>query len=475
MNAQRPKRRMNAHSALLNKYYEPKGGMNAQQRQKRELICQDAALLNKYSNGAALTDEEKKRVPRLQKNAQQRKRRRKDSALLNKYYEDDLPVTDEEEKRVLRLDTARNKKHWKRYYRNQKIFLYKRRQDFIASILEGEGGSTYDAIGDAAYSERLVELENEYDRNFNIRDIPVEEMEEVYEQIERDRWALTDATAVLRYAPLPNEPAADEEEAVPFVAPVKVRALCSHEGCKNQFKSGGLCYRHGAQRRACSMEGCMSQAQKEGVCVTHGAQTRRCDHEGCSKQVVRGGKCNSHGQSERPQMVWGQCSKCPTFSNTMQKVGGDLVCVCYPCMSHSGKGVQCSARGCIKYVHHTKGEKRELHCVFHRFMAFKRCIHPGCFNDALQGGVCWCHGANTKLCCYEAKLFDKSTKKWIVSHCTHYARKGGRCTMHMHGENIQECSYKKWLGLGLGLGYQKCTNRARNGGVCYDHYIESLI
>jgi hypothetical protein len=72
----------------------------------------------------------------------------------------------------------------------------------------------------------------------------------------------------------------------------------------------------------------MSQARKEGVCVTHGAQTRRCDHEGCSKQVVRGGKCNSHGQSERPQMVSGRCSKCPIFSNTMQKVDGDLVCVC---------------------------------------------------------------------------------------------------------------------------------------------------
>ena len=80
--------------------------MNAQQQQKRDRICQDAALLNKYSDGAALTDEEKKRVPRLQKNAQQRKRRREDSALLNKYYEDDLPVTDEEEKRVRRLDTA---------------------------------------------------------------------------------------------------------------------------------------------------------------------------------------------------------------------------------------------------------------------------------------------------------------------------------------------------------------------------------
>jgi hypothetical protein len=455
----------------------------AQQQQKREGICQDAALLKKYSIGTALTDEEKKRVQRLKKNAQQRKRRRNDTVLLNKYYDEevDLPVTEEEEKRVQQLDTARNTKHWKRYYRNtraarddeyyswRKTFLHKRRQDFVASILKGEGGSTYDAVGDAAYCERLVELENEYDRNFSLSlsAIPVEEMEEVYNRIENDRYALRDATAALVPTPLLNEPAADEEEAVPFVAPVKVRALCSHEGCKNQFRAGGLCSSHGAQRRACSMEGCMSQARKEGVCVTHGAQTRRCDHEGCSKQVVRGGKCNSHGQSERPQMVSGRCSKCPIFSNTMQKVDGDLVCVCYPCMSHSGKGVRCIARGCNKHVRPVKGETRELQCVFHRFMAFKRCIHPGCFNDALQGGVCWCHGANTKLCCYDAKLFDESTQKWIVSHCTHYARKGGECTMH--GVNIQEqtCSYNKWG--------QKCTNRARNGGVCYDHYFESLI
>ena len=39
----------------------------------------------------------------------------------------------------------------------------------------------------------------------------------------------------------------------------------------------------------------------------------------------------------------------------------------------------------------------------------------------------------------------------------------------MHGGNIQECSINKWLG--FGLGYQKCTNRVRNGGVCYDNYI----
>jgi len=187
--------------------------MNAQQRQKRDRICQDAALLNKYSDGAALTDEEKKRVPRLRKNAQQRKRRRKDSALLNKYYKDDFPETDEEEKSVRRLDTARNKKHWKRYYHStrvardeeyyswRKIFLYKRRQDSIESILEGEGGSTNDTIGDAAYSEHLVELENVYDHNFNIWDVPVEEMEKVYKQIESACWALKDATAALPSAP----------------------------------------------------------------------------------------------------------------------------------------------------------------------------------------------------------------------------------------------------------------------------------
>ena len=69
------------------------------------------------------------------------------------------------------------------YYSWQKSFLYKRQRDFIASILKGEGGSTYDAIKDAAYSERFVELENEYDRNFNIYGVPKEEMEEVYERL----------------------------------------------------------------------------------------------------------------------------------------------------------------------------------------------------------------------------------------------------------------------------------------------------
>ncbi len=267
----------------------------------------------------------------------------------------------------------------------------------------------------------MVELENEYDCNFSIMDLPVEEMEDVYTQMLIDCDALRDATAAPASTPLLNEPAADEEEAVQFFAPVKVKALCRHEGCSNQFQARGVCSRHGAKRRACRMKGCTRQAQKEGVCVKHGAKTKRCDYKGCSKQVVRGGKCNSHGQSERPEtLFYGKCSKCPVKSNGMKMVNGDLVFGSYPSMSHSGKGVQCVAEGCMKYVRPVKGEKRELQCVFHHFKELKKCIHPGCFNDGLQGGVCWCHGVNTKLCCYDTKLFDESMGKWTVSYCTKY-------------------------------------------------------
>jgi hypothetical protein len=60
----------------------------------------------------------------------------------------------------------------------------------------------------------VVELENEYDCNFSIMDVPVEEMEDVYTQMLNDHDALRDATAALASAPLLNEPATDEEEAV---------------------------------------------------------------------------------------------------------------------------------------------------------------------------------------------------------------------------------------------------------------------
>jgi hypothetical protein len=55
----------------------------------------------------------------------------------------------------------------------------------------------------------------------------------------------------------------------------------------------------------------------------------------------------------------------------MKMVDGDLVCGRYPYMSHSGKGVRCIDKGCMKYVQPVKGEQRELQCVFHHFKELK--------------------------------------------------------------------------------------------------------
>jgi hypothetical protein len=128
------------------------------------------------------------------------------------------------------------------------------------------------------------------------------------------------------------------------VAAVKVKALCCFEGCNNQIRAGGVCSRHGAKQiRTCSKEGCTKQAQSRGVCVAHGAKTKLCSHEGCTRQVVQGGKCKDHaGPAETFD---GSCSTegCHNIG-AMIKVNKVLVCKRYPCMSHSGKGVQCSAK-----------------------------------------------------------------------------------------------------------------------------------
>ena len=54
--------------------------------------------------------------------------------------------------------------------------------------------------------------------------------------------------------------------------------LCSHEGCTNGARKGGVCVTHGAKLKRCSHEGCANQARKGGVCTTHGAKVKRCSH-----------------------------------------------------------------------------------------------------------------------------------------------------------------------------------------------------
>jgi len=47
----------------------------------------------------------------------------------------------------------------------------------------------------------------------------------------------------------------------------KDKKICSHTGCTNQAKVGGVCNRHGAKR--CSRKGCRNIAKQGGMCQTH--------------------------------------------------------------------------------------------------------------------------------------------------------------------------------------------------------------
>ena len=81
---------------------------------------------------------------------------------------------------------------------------------------------------------------------------------------------------------------------------------CSHEGCTNQVRTGGVCTRHGAKVKTCKHEGCTTQARKGGVCTKHGLGRQgalrkkyTCSHEGCTNQGVKGGVCVSHGAKKK--------------------------------------------------------------------------------------------------------------------------------------------------------------------------------
>jgi hypothetical protein len=71
------------------------------------------------------------------------------------------------------------------------------------------------------------------------------------------------------------------------------RKRCSHEGCTNFAKKGGVCVTHGAMVKQCSREGCTNKAVKGGVCITHGAEVtcKCCTHEGCTNKARKGGVC----------------------------------------------------------------------------------------------------------------------------------------------------------------------------------------
>jgi hypothetical protein len=78
--------------------------------------------------------------------------------------------------------------------------------------------------------------------------------------------------------------------------------LCTFEGCSNQPRRGGVCWRHGGRDlvKRCSSEGCTDPVRKGGVCWRHGGKELlgRCNSEGCTNWAVRKGVCRRHGAKE---------------------------------------------------------------------------------------------------------------------------------------------------------------------------------
>lgn len=406
-----------------------------------------------------------------QKSAQQRLKRRENSIFLRAYH-GDVEMTAEEVERGHRLELARIKKNEKQRERHRlaaphMIEQQRLRRSEQRKILDAyrsgvEMTATEEERGRKLDLARRKKNEKQLERNHQTAG------ERKERKPDNLSLTVTDGCKGANVAATnTNKP---EKCLVPkyvdghWCMVEMVKPLCKFEGCKNQIRAGGVCSKHGSKRmRACSKEGCTKQAQSGGVCVAHGAKTKLCSDEGCTKQVVRGGKCKNHAGSA--DTFYGSCSAegCKRVGQ-MTKVNKVWVCKEYPCVSHSGRGVKCSAQGCPKYVKpmpHAQGDIPPMLCVFHRNLILRNCIHQGCKNVALQGGLCYDHGANTKLCCHDIRHFDRSKCEWKASVCNKYARKGGFCNGHSAKVTLCRC--------------RGCTNKCRNGDICNDCYMESLI
>jgi hypothetical protein len=96
---------------------------------------------------------------------------------------------------------------------------------------------------------------------------------------------------------------------------------CSHEGCTNLARKGGVCVTHGAKVKRCSFDGCINKAVKGGVCVTHGAKRKQCSHEGYKNGLIKGGVCITHGAKKIVAISRGVPTSCErrSLSRTWSK------------------------------------------------------------------------------------------------------------------------------------------------------------
>ncbi len=102
--------------------------------------------------------------------------------------------------------------------------------------------------------------------------------------------------------------------------------------------------------------------------------------------TIPGEMCKSHAQ----RFDGMQCSMCCTQAQgSMQKWGGNVVCLKCPCVSHNQKGLTCTAKGCNAFIFKWKDWKEQGN-VIHEWFCGRHwnLAYDGCMNCQKSGSTC---------------------------------------------------------------------------------------
>ncbi len=138
---------------------------------------------------------------------------------------------------------------------------------------------------------------------------------------------------------------------------------CSHEGCANQARKGGICVLHEAKRTCCSHVGCTNWAIKIKGARMESSRVEFVSHRAQSQK----------GQRFQPLMG----VQIEPWREVFAMHGANLKC--------------CGHKGCTNWAT-SFGV-----CVLHGADK-SRCSHKGCKIRAFKGRVCVTHGALKKHC-----------------------------------------------------------------------------
>ena len=166
--------------------------------------------------------------------------------------------------------------------------------------------------------------------------------------------------------------------------------LCSHEGCTDQAKLGGLCFQHVCY---CSHEGCIKVVKKGGVCIEHGTKVKLNSNEGCNNNKKKGGVCianscssadDEESDDELGRMIYNSSETAKARARAAAEATNNT-----PSPSDSETTTNAVSSNKRKSISvHDEEEKKKKRVQVHKI-----CSTEGCTNQVQKGGVCWKHGA----------------------------------------------------------------------------------